>query len=161
MRVSCALALLLCLMAGTPVLAVPQTCGPQALGVGRTLEIDTRAGPRFGFQYQDPGLLADGEVILTFDDGPLRAYTRPILETLAAHCTKATFFLVGRMAVADPEMVRICPPRPHGRHPHLVARQPAGHVTGAGAGGNRAGLQRRAGRDGSADRAVLSLSLSA
>ncbi len=34
------------------------------------------------------------------------AYTRPVLEALAAHCTKATFFLVGRMAVADPEMVR-------------------------------------------------------
>ena len=46
-------------------------------GSARTLEIDTRAGPRFGFQYQDPGLLADGEVVLTFDDGPLRAYTRP------------------------------------------------------------------------------------
>jgi len=106
MRVSCAGALLLCVLAGTPALAAPQTCGPQALGVARTLEIDTRAGPRFGFQYQDPGLLADGEVILTFDDGPLRAYTRPILETLAAHCTKATFFLVGRMAVADPEMVQ-------------------------------------------------------
>ncbi len=29
-----------------------------------------------------------------------------MLEALAAHCTKATFFLVGRMAVADPEMVR-------------------------------------------------------
>ena len=81
-------------------------CGPQALGVSRTLEIDTRAGPRFGFQYQDPNLLADGEVVLTFDDGPLRAYTRPILEALAGHCTKATFFVVGRMAVADPEMVQ-------------------------------------------------------
>mgnify|MGYP003694345959 CR=1 FL=1 len=55
MRVSCALALLLCLMAGTPVLAAPQTCGPrQALGVGRTLEIDTRAGPRFGFNTKGP-----------------------------------------------------------------------------------------------------------
>jgi hypothetical protein len=29
-----------------------------------------------------------------------------VLEALAAHCTKATFFVVGRMAVADPEMVR-------------------------------------------------------
>jgi len=106
MRVACAWALLLCLLAGTPGLAAPQACGPQALGVARTLEIDTRGGPRFGFQYQDPGLLADGEVILTFDDGPLRAYSRPILETLAAHCTKATFFLVGRMALADPEMVQ-------------------------------------------------------
>ena len=43
------------------------------------------------------------------------------------------------MAVADPEMVQeYARHRPHGRHPHLVARQPAGHVTGAGAGGDRA-----------------------
>jgi len=106
MRVSGAWGLLLCWLAGAPGVAAAQACGPQALGVARTVEIDTRAGPRFGFQYQDAGLLADGEVVLTFDDGPLRAYTRPILEALAAHCTKATFFLVGRMAVADPEMVQ-------------------------------------------------------
>ena len=29
-----------------------------------------------------------------------------MLDALAAHCTKATFFVVGRMAVADPEMVQ-------------------------------------------------------
>jgi len=69
-------------------------------------EIDTSSGPRFGFQYKEQDVLADGEVVLTFDDGPLRAYTRPVLDALAAHCTKATFFVVGRMAVADPEMVR-------------------------------------------------------
>jgi peptidoglycan/xylan/chitin deacetylase (PgdA/CDA1 family) len=80
--------------------------GPNALGVSRVAEIDTSAGPRFGFQYKEQDILADGEVVLTFDDGPLRAYTRPVLEALQAHCTKATFFLVGRMAVADPEMVR-------------------------------------------------------
>ena len=82
------------------------TPGPDALGVSRVAEIDTSAGPRFGFQYKEQDVLADGEVVLTFDDGPLRPYSRPILEALAAHCTKATFFLVGRMAVADPEMVR-------------------------------------------------------
>jgi peptidoglycan/xylan/chitin deacetylase (PgdA/CDA1 family) len=90
-----------------PVVA-QEACTPaaNALGVSRTIEIDTSKGPRFGFQYKDQEFLAEGEVILTFDDGPLRAYTKPILETLAAHCTKATFFVVGRMAVADPEMVR-------------------------------------------------------
>src|SRR5262245_28201006 len=82
------------------------TPGPDALGVSRVAEIDTRAGPRFVFQYKEQDILADGEVVLTFDDGPLRVYTKPVLEALAAHCTKATFFLVGRMAVADPEMVR-------------------------------------------------------
>jgi peptidoglycan-N-acetylglucosamine deacetylase len=84
----------------------PCAPGPNALGISRTVEIDTSTGPRFGFQYNEQSLLADGEVVLTFDDGPLRAYTRPVLEALSAHCTKATFFLVGRMAVADPEMVR-------------------------------------------------------
>ena len=88
--------------------AAQEACipGPNALGVSRVAEIDTSAGPRFGFQYKEQDILADGEVVLTFDDGPLRAYTKPVLEALAAHCTKATFFVVGRMAVADPEMVR-------------------------------------------------------
>ena len=82
------------------------------------VEIDTSDGPLFGVQYNDAtSFLADGEVVLTFDDGPLRAYTTPVLEALDAHCTKATFFMVGRMAVADPEMVReVRAPRPHGRH---------------------------------------------
>jgi peptidoglycan/xylan/chitin deacetylase (PgdA/CDA1 family) len=80
--------------------------GPNALGVSRVAEIDTSTGPRFGVQYKEQAILADGEVVLTFDDGPLRAYTKHVLEALEAHCTKATFFVVGRMAVADPEMVR-------------------------------------------------------
>jgi len=123
MRVSGAWGLLFCVLAGAPALAAPQACGPQALGVARTVEIDTRQAPRYGFQYQDPGLLADGEVILTFDDGPLRAYTRPILEALAAHCTKATFFVVGRMAVADPEMVQ-----EYGRQGHTVGTHTWSHA---------------------------------
>ena len=102
--------LAICLAAGASQPALAQhacTPGPNALGVSRTVEIDTSAGPRFGFQYNEhSSFLAEGEVVLTFDDGPLRAYTRPVLEALAAHCTKATFFVVGRMAVADPEMVQ-------------------------------------------------------
>ena len=61
----------------------------------------------FGAPSPESSFLADGEVVLTFDDGPLRAYTVPVLDALAAHCVKATFFLVGRMAVADPELVNI------------------------------------------------------
>jgi peptidoglycan/xylan/chitin deacetylase (PgdA/CDA1 family) len=97
------------MLASAPAPAVAQeacTPGANALGVSRVAEIDTSTGPRFGFQYKEQDILADGEVVLTFDDGPLRAYTRPVLEALQAHCTKATFFVVGRMAVADPEMVR-------------------------------------------------------
>lgn len=78
-----------------------------ALGVSRTIEIDTTDGPKFGqLQYHDNSFLKPGEVVLTFDDGPLRRNTRRVLEALAAHCTRATFFLVGRMAVADPAMVK-------------------------------------------------------
>jgi peptidoglycan/xylan/chitin deacetylase (PgdA/CDA1 family) len=88
--------------------------GEQALGVERIVEVDTSSGPRFGHQqYQDQVFLADGEVVLTFDDGPLRPYTRPVLKALDAECTKATFFMVGQMALADPEMAREVARRGH------------------------------------------------
>ena len=77
------------------------------LGISRVIEVDTTGGPMFG--RSPPGafdVLGDREVILTFDDGPLRPYTAKVLEALDAHCTKATFFMVGRMAVADPAMVK-------------------------------------------------------
>jgi len=89
-----------------PRVSEPCVLGADALGVARTIEIDTIAGPRFGAPFKDQDILADGEVVLTFDDGPLRAYSQRVLEALQAHCAKATFFVVGRMAVSDPEMVR-------------------------------------------------------
>lgn len=85
-----------------------------ALGVSRVVEIDTAEGPQFGLQqYKQYDFLEPGEVLLTFDDGPLRPYTTPILKALDAHCTKATFFQVGKMAIADPEMVREIERRGH------------------------------------------------
>ncbi len=87
---------------------------PGALGVSRVVEVDATDGPQFGSQqYKLNDFLEPGEVVLTFDDGPLRAYTTPILAALDAHCTKATFFSVGKMAVADPEMVREIERRGH------------------------------------------------
>src|SRR4029453_16090991 len=50
--------------------------------------------------------LKDHEVVITFDDGPLPPYTNIILDALAAHCVKATYFLVGQMAHAYPSVVR-------------------------------------------------------
>ncbi|KAB2937231.1 MAG: polysaccharide deacetylase family protein [Hyphomicrobium sp.] len=86
-----------------------EACATSAdkLGLSRIVEVDTAGGPLFG-RVASGGydFLADGEVVLTFDDGPLRPYTRAVLKALAQHCTKATFFMVGRMAVADPAMVR-------------------------------------------------------
>jgi len=77
------------------------------LGVSRTITMDTTGGQLHGnVQYKTKSLLKEGEVVLTFDDGPLRATTRKVLAALKDHCTKATFFMVGRMAVANPAMVR-------------------------------------------------------
>ena len=80
---------------------------PTRLGLSRIVEIDTERGPQFGGSHgAETAFLKDHEVVLTFDDGPLRPYTRPVLKALAEHCTKATFFMVGRMAAADPAMVK-------------------------------------------------------
>jgi len=47
-----------------------------------------------------------GELALTFDDGPNPAWTPRLLDILATHDVRATFFLVGRYAQAEPELVR-------------------------------------------------------
>jgi peptidoglycan/xylan/chitin deacetylase (PgdA/CDA1 family) len=79
----------------------------EALGVARTVEIDTTGGPAFGFEhYKVHDFLLMREVVLTFDDGPLPSHTRSVLQALAEHCTKATFFPVGKLAVGYPEVLR-------------------------------------------------------
>ena len=47
-----------------------------------------------------------GELALTFDDGPNPAWTPRLLEVLVSHEVRATFFLVGSHAQAEPELVR-------------------------------------------------------
>lgn len=89
--------------------------GGQTWGMSRVVEIDTDAGPEFGDQYQktETKFLEPGEVVLTFDDGPMRRYTKPILDALDEHCLKATFFSVGRMAIADPTTLQEVARRGH------------------------------------------------
>lgn len=108
-----------------PAPLVANGCGsPGALGVSRVYEIDTTAGPRLGHQqYKDIDFLNDGEVVLTFDDGPLRPYTTPVLKALDAHCTKATFFMVGRMALSDPALVKDMAKRGHTIGSHTWSHQ--------------------------------------
>ena len=80
---------------------------PSALGTSRTLVVDPREHPRIGtMQYAETLPLADKEVVLTFDDGPLPKYSNQVLEILAAECIKATFFVVGIMAQEHPDGVR-------------------------------------------------------
>jgi peptidoglycan-N-acetylglucosamine deacetylase len=84
------------------------------LGLSRVVEVDTSKGPMFGRAPKgEYDFLADREVVLTFDDGPSRSHTPAILKALEAHCTKATFFMVGRMAAADPAMVQEVARRGH------------------------------------------------
>jgi peptidoglycan/xylan/chitin deacetylase (PgdA/CDA1 family) len=47
-----------------------------------------------------------GELALTFDDGPNPAWTPRLLDSLASHDVRATFFLIGSFAQEEPELVR-------------------------------------------------------
>jgi peptidoglycan/xylan/chitin deacetylase (PgdA/CDA1 family) len=46
------------------------------------------------------------EVALTYDDGPNERCTLPLLDTLARHNARATFFLIGRYARQEPSIAR-------------------------------------------------------
>ena len=96
--------------------------GAIALGVGLVLLLvghgvavpgspflvpSVRRGPRRG-----------RAVALTFDDGPHARFTPPILDTLARHGARATFFVIGRHAAAHPELVRRIAAAGHGLGSH-------------------------------------------
>ena len=90
-------------------LASPCAHSETALGVSRVIEIDTSGGPIFGSatkREKEQDLLAENEVVLTFDDGPVPWVTKPILDTLDQYCTKATFFAVGEMALSHPAAMK-------------------------------------------------------
>src|SRR5947207_1723378 len=92
-----------------PALAqgTPPCSNPNALGLARTVEVDTTGGPGFGFeQYKAHDFLVLKEVVLTFDDGPWPVNTRAVLEALAEHCVKAIFFPIGKHAMWHPEILK-------------------------------------------------------
>lgn len=85
--------------------AQARDCGPDALGTSRTLTIKT--GERQGIGHGYPAMgLAKGEIILTFDDGPSPKTTPQILDILAKDCVKATFFMIGKHAEANPDLAK-------------------------------------------------------
>jgi len=47
-----------------------------------------------------------GELALTFDDGPNPVWTPRLLDILAGHDVRATFFMVGKFAEAEPALAR-------------------------------------------------------
>jgi peptidoglycan/xylan/chitin deacetylase (PgdA/CDA1 family) len=80
---------------------------PNALGVHRTVQIDTAGGPGFGSQqFKAHDFLEPGEIVLTFDDGPWPGNTPAVLAALAAQCVKATFFPIGQHVSWHPEILR-------------------------------------------------------
>jgi peptidoglycan/xylan/chitin deacetylase (PgdA/CDA1 family) len=76
---------------------IPMTPRPRKLKILRWLpsSLVTTTGARAG-----------GNLYLTFDDGPDAEHTAPLLELLARHQAKASFFLIGRQIEAHPELAR-------------------------------------------------------
>ncbi|MBO4222813.1 polysaccharide deacetylase family protein [Bradyrhizobium neotropicale] len=90
----------------TPMQAKSTCANPDALGVSRTVVIDTTGGPGFGFlQYKQFDFLTDKEVVLTFDDGPWPT-TPAVLKALADECTKGLFFPIGLHTTYHPEILK-------------------------------------------------------
>ena len=88
--------------------AAPIVCNnPNALGVSRTVQINTTGGPGFGTEhFKSSDFLNDHEVVLTFDDGPWLNHTPAVLKALADQCVRATFFSIGLHATYYPEILK-------------------------------------------------------
>jgi peptidoglycan/xylan/chitin deacetylase (PgdA/CDA1 family) len=91
----------------SPAQQKPVCANPDALGVARTVVIDTTGGPGFGFEhFKQLDFLQDKEVVLTFDDGPWPNNTPAVLKALADECTKGVFFAIGKHATYHPEILK-------------------------------------------------------
>jgi peptidoglycan/xylan/chitin deacetylase (PgdA/CDA1 family) len=90
-----------------PTIAKPVCNNPNALGVARTVQIDTTGGPGLGLsQYRDYDFLQPGEVVLTFDDGPWPVSPPAVLAALSAQCVQAVFFPIGKHATWHPAILK-------------------------------------------------------
>jgi peptidoglycan/xylan/chitin deacetylase (PgdA/CDA1 family) len=92
-----------------PAIVAGAACpgNPNALGVSRVVEVDTTGGPGFGSeQFKTHDFLREGEIVLTFDDGPWPKNTQAVLAALAAHCTRAIFFPIGLHTTYEPGILK-------------------------------------------------------
>ena len=91
-----------------PTPAVARCAVADILGTARDIAVDPVKGPiHVGLKsYPRTLQLADHEVVLTFDDGPDKLTTPEVLDALRDQCVRATFFLIGRNAAANPRLVR-------------------------------------------------------
>ncbi len=101
----------------------PACKNPNALGVSRTVEIDTGGGPGFGFEhFKQHDFLREKEVVLTFDDGPWPT-TTAVVKALADECVLATFFAIGKHATYYPEILRSVAEAGHSVGSHTWSHQ--------------------------------------
>jgi peptidoglycan-N-acetylglucosamine deacetylase len=109
---------------------------PKTTHLSRIVAADSTSGPLYGVTVNDAGNksqrrtldLKDHELVLTFDDGPLGNNTQSILDTLQKHCTKAIFFAVGKMAMAQPKLVQEMEQRGHTIGTHTWSHPRAMHT---------------------------------
>lgn len=64
------------------------------------------SGVRVADPVAPPDLREPGTVYLTFDDGPTRAWTPLVLDVLADHDARATFFPIGSQVADEPGLMR-------------------------------------------------------
>ncbi len=106
--------------AAAGIIAAAGTCAYAALSAGSQLFGRTVISGR------NPN-----EIALTFDDGPNDPYTFQLLEVLAEHRVRATFFMIGRFVRQRPDIVRAVQAAGHlignhtMTHPWLVLEPPA------------------------------------
>ena len=95
------------LTAAAPARADGCPGNPDAIGTSRVIAIKYGDYSKLGrLQYPQSLPLADHEVVLTFDDGPVRMLSDKALDILNSQCVKVTYFLVGEMAHYYPDVVR-------------------------------------------------------
>lgn len=106
-------------------------CGPDKLGTARTLTLPREYGAFGTMQHEALPGLKPGEVVLTFDDGPVAETTPAVLKALAAECVKASFFMVGNNILHNPDLAREVRDQGHSvglhslTHAHPAAQTPA------------------------------------
>jgi peptidoglycan/xylan/chitin deacetylase (PgdA/CDA1 family) len=99
------------------------------LGTSRVLPIDAAHTPRVGLKSFPQTLpLDDHEVVLTFDDGPWPPTTSRVLATLAKECVRATFFLIGKHASEQPDLVRRIAAEGHSVGHHTWSHRSLGRI---------------------------------
>jgi peptidoglycan-N-acetylglucosamine deacetylase len=94
----------------------------------------TYAALSAGSQLFGPTVISNrnpNEIALTFDDGPNDPYTFQLLDILAEHQVRATFFMIGRFVRQRPDIVRAVQAAGHlignhtMTHPWLVLESPS------------------------------------